>query len=284
MDEDAFIQAIAANPDCEDTRLVYADWLEERGDPRGEYTRLEVERGHAPSGRRKKVQQRLIDLRRTLDPKWVVRVGIKRLHTIDDLVYYLRYHLGKRSRAKAPGRLPNDLPRGLALIYRELPFLFGRNYWRFWKQDRLYPVGKLRRVDGMIDFLAENQGCWSCRFPIGEPDPPVFCGEGEFVKVSDSLNHFLATLLFRETVLSRPCLVLFKEGKHHNGKPAHELLLKPCRSLWIGGRYVYEDVEDFFDLPTDDTWLMDSGGLWFASQEERSLKYIRGGLPSQRIH
>src|SRR5579884_708793 len=35
-EEEAFLQAITANPDDETPRLVYADWLEERGDPLGE--------------------------------------------------------------------------------------------------------------------------------------------------------------------------------------------------------------------------------------------------------
>jgi uncharacterized protein (TIGR02996 family) len=35
MDETAFLAAIAARPAESGPRLVYADWLEERGDPRG---------------------------------------------------------------------------------------------------------------------------------------------------------------------------------------------------------------------------------------------------------
>src|SRR5262245_23761249 len=38
-DEDAFIQAILADPGDNAARLVYADWLDERGDPRAEYLR-----------------------------------------------------------------------------------------------------------------------------------------------------------------------------------------------------------------------------------------------------
>jgi uncharacterized protein (TIGR02996 family) len=39
-DERAFLAAILQRPDDDATKLVYADWLEERGDPRGEYLRL----------------------------------------------------------------------------------------------------------------------------------------------------------------------------------------------------------------------------------------------------
>jgi uncharacterized protein (TIGR02996 family) len=45
MDEDAgFLQALLAAPEDDALRLVYADWLEERGDPRGEYLRCQCAR------------------------------------------------------------------------------------------------------------------------------------------------------------------------------------------------------------------------------------------------
>jgi uncharacterized protein (TIGR02996 family) len=37
----AFLQAIAENPDDDAHRLIYADWLEERGDPRGTFIRAQ---------------------------------------------------------------------------------------------------------------------------------------------------------------------------------------------------------------------------------------------------
>ena len=46
-DESTFLRAIAAFPDDDGPRLVYADWLDERGDPRAEFIRLQcsLERG-----------------------------------------------------------------------------------------------------------------------------------------------------------------------------------------------------------------------------------------------
>lgn len=43
-DESAFLRRICEQPDDVDLRLVYADWLEERGDPRGEFIRVQCER------------------------------------------------------------------------------------------------------------------------------------------------------------------------------------------------------------------------------------------------
>lgn len=41
-DERTFLSAISTNPTDWTTRLVYADWLEERGDVRSEFVRLQV--------------------------------------------------------------------------------------------------------------------------------------------------------------------------------------------------------------------------------------------------
>ena len=43
MTENDFLQEILANPDDEGPRLIFADWLEERGDPRGEFIRVQCE-------------------------------------------------------------------------------------------------------------------------------------------------------------------------------------------------------------------------------------------------
>jgi uncharacterized protein (TIGR02996 family) len=42
--EDAFLQSILSNPDDDMPRLVYADWLEEQGNPRGAFIRLQCQR------------------------------------------------------------------------------------------------------------------------------------------------------------------------------------------------------------------------------------------------
>ena len=64
MNEEAgFIAALLAEPDDRTTLLVYADWLDERNDPRGQYLRELTEKW--PN------QRRLDELRRTLDSDWV---------------------------------------------------------------------------------------------------------------------------------------------------------------------------------------------------------------------
>ena len=48
-DEDALFRAVLADPDDDAPRLVYADWLEERGDPRAEFIRVQCERASLPA-------------------------------------------------------------------------------------------------------------------------------------------------------------------------------------------------------------------------------------------
>jgi uncharacterized protein (TIGR02996 family) len=64
--EAAFLREIRDRPNDPTPRLVYADWLEERGDPRAEYLRLEHQLTQIPA--------RLKELDGQLDPDWVMQV------------------------------------------------------------------------------------------------------------------------------------------------------------------------------------------------------------------
>jgi uncharacterized protein (TIGR02996 family) len=48
MSDAAFLDAILTHPDDDGPRLVYADWLDEQGDPRGEFIRLQCELARLP--------------------------------------------------------------------------------------------------------------------------------------------------------------------------------------------------------------------------------------------
>jgi uncharacterized protein (TIGR02996 family) len=66
-DDEAFIRRIVDSPGDDTPRMVYADWLDERNDPRGAYLRAEA----ATPG----LVERLAPLARGLDPVWVARVS-----------------------------------------------------------------------------------------------------------------------------------------------------------------------------------------------------------------
>jgi uncharacterized protein (TIGR02996 family) len=73
MSDDSFIEAILADPDDAALRLVYADWLEERGDPRGEFLRTSVALEDLPGQdqRSAALAARLEQLRPVLDTDWL---------------------------------------------------------------------------------------------------------------------------------------------------------------------------------------------------------------------
>src|SRR3954463_6289309 len=76
-EEAAFLDALATNPGDDVTRQVYADWLQERGDERGDYLRGEIEFAALPEfhPRRDELARTLAALRERIDAGWLAQVG-----------------------------------------------------------------------------------------------------------------------------------------------------------------------------------------------------------------
>jgi uncharacterized protein (TIGR02996 family) len=73
-EEDALVRAILENPNDDSLRLVYADWLEERGDGRGEFLRVEAQlatNSHPKRSERQKLRARLDELRPPISKEWL---------------------------------------------------------------------------------------------------------------------------------------------------------------------------------------------------------------------
>jgi uncharacterized protein (TIGR02996 family) len=83
-DDDAFIRTIVDSPGDDTPRLVYADWLDERGDPRGEYLRAEAEM----VGSQAVDAAALKGLAAGLDPVWVARVSRPPVGVCCDHLYF----------------------------------------------------------------------------------------------------------------------------------------------------------------------------------------------------
>jgi uncharacterized protein (TIGR02996 family) len=75
--EPAFLQEIAERPSDDTVRLVYADWLDEQGDPRGRYLRADVDLASLPEDdpSYQALEAELRQLREALDADWVVAAG-----------------------------------------------------------------------------------------------------------------------------------------------------------------------------------------------------------------
>src|SRR4051794_28597196 len=80
-----FLRALQDAPGDDDVRGVYADWLEERADPRAELLRAEVRLAHLAPGHADfdAVRSRVHDLSRTLDRAWVAAVSRARIEGCD---------------------------------------------------------------------------------------------------------------------------------------------------------------------------------------------------------
>jgi uncharacterized protein (TIGR02996 family) len=83
-DDEAFVRAIVAAPADEAPRLVYADWLDERGDLRGAYLRAELKWGR----RRGYTSDEVTTLANSLDSLWVSRVSRPRIGVCCDGVTF----------------------------------------------------------------------------------------------------------------------------------------------------------------------------------------------------
>ncbi|OAI49611.1 hypothetical protein AYO44_06300 [Planctomycetaceae bacterium SCGC AG-212-F19] len=71
-DHEAFLQGILQHPDDDAPRLVYADWLDEHTDPRGEFIRVQCELAKLPvdDPRWDELEQREWDLLRANEAEW----------------------------------------------------------------------------------------------------------------------------------------------------------------------------------------------------------------------
>lgn len=78
----AFLRAIKENPEDDAPRLIFADWLEKRGDPRGEFIRLQCALArmdkHGP--RRADLARREEELLQQHKKVWLRQLGVDHLH------------------------------------------------------------------------------------------------------------------------------------------------------------------------------------------------------------
>jgi uncharacterized protein (TIGR02996 family) len=75
MEGESFLRGLDANPSDDTLRLVFADWLEERGDDRGQFLRAAValRNSAASDGSFPHLLRRLRELRSAVSAEWVVR-------------------------------------------------------------------------------------------------------------------------------------------------------------------------------------------------------------------
>lgn len=84
--DEPFLRAILAAPDDAAPRLVYADWLDERGDPRGDFVRLHFALSAAAPDHPDRVagENELSFLRRGCDAAWLAVIEPERVRRTGD--------------------------------------------------------------------------------------------------------------------------------------------------------------------------------------------------------
>jgi uncharacterized protein (TIGR02996 family) len=77
LPDDGFLAQLRDRPDDEALRLVYADWLDDRGDPRGEYLRLDARLTALPEtdAEHPRLKARLAELAAGIDVRWRADAG-----------------------------------------------------------------------------------------------------------------------------------------------------------------------------------------------------------------
>ena len=126
--------------------------------------------------------------------------------------------ISRTSSATVPKDLPKPLQQvspGLEASLRWSDLIFDQEVVRP-SRHRMPWVGlassSARRA--WSNLRGKSRGCWSCRTPLEEGDPPVYSDAGNcyyqrpgFLEVCASLSHFLITLSLQEAVMSAPILL-----------------------------------------------------------------------------
>jgi uncharacterized protein (TIGR02996 family) len=210
VDEQAFVQAILANPADDGPRLVYADWLEEREDPRGEFLRIETARPRIPKKdkRQASFRRRLKQLRSTISSESLAWFNTLRYRTaFAALARPLTPKDGvpEERVAQEERRLGIRLPRAL----RDYYLVAGRSRRLNQAHDRLLQPNEWELASGKIAFLEENQGTALAGVRANDPagdDPPVFWGyiideNPRWQRHHERCSEFLVVNLYHQAVM-----------------------------------------------------------------------------------
>ncbi len=173
-EEAAFLVAIREHPDDAMPRLAFADWLEERGDPRAAYLRLVVE--IASRCRQDRATDdlcaRLAELARGIDKDWREAVGIRYDVVLETVVprMWIRVLVALRALTGLGLRDAVDVVRSAPAVVRASVLREDADAFKEDLEDG-YGPGRM----GKLERLPKSQSC--CRVAVrlaagGSPEPP----------------------------------------------------------------------------------------------------------------
>jgi uncharacterized protein (TIGR02996 family) len=191
-DEQAFLQAMLADPNDLTLRLVFADWLEERGDSRGELLRLTHNLTQAiDDPQRTEMEARMQALRQQgvqpIGPFWTNSIGV-RFALIPPGTFLMGSSLdeGQRVANETPHRvtLTQGFALGIHLVTQtQWQAVMGKNPSHF-KGDPLLPV------DGISWFHAVT---FCNKLSNKDGKKPYYRIDGENVSILGGTGYLLPT-------------------------------------------------------------------------------------------
>jgi uncharacterized protein (TIGR02996 family) len=163
IDERAFLTAILERPDDDARKLVYADWFEERGDPRGEFLRLMMkvrqERVITPKQRQRhqELSAELAELRtqEMVDDRPASEPSPRRERRMQELEGQLA-ELSRQIRQRVPARL------------HELAATFDPNWLAVVSDPEIEGCGKSTRHGWQLRFDFVCDKTWADLQPTGD--------------------------------------------------------------------------------------------------------------------
>jgi uncharacterized protein (TIGR02996 family) len=239
-DEPAFVPAILANPTDEGPRLVYADWLEERGDPRGEFLRLQTALMGMPRKDKRwaGLRKRLKELRSRLDAEalaWFNTLRYRTAFAALDRPLKPRDGVPEKRVAEAERDLGIRLPRALRDYY-----LVAGSHRFNQTHHNLLPPRQWSLAYGAVMFLVENQGVWQCGAKVNDRagDDPAVLGkyEGTTDRWRSPLrcSEFLVTQIYLQAI--------FGDGMKYRGR-ANIITRKGLADLEETWPFVEDDLD-----------------------------------------
>jgi uncharacterized protein (TIGR02996 family) len=229
-EDEAFIRAIVDAPGDDLPRLVYADWLDDRSDPRGPYLRAEREAVESGNG------ARLRELAAGLDPVWVARVSRPPVGVCCDRVRF--DNRGRTLTASDIERVEQLLGGSFCADYRA--FLLNYNggvpvpaclpYPDQTWEDMDMDVGEFYAVGAPYELAPDEIGEWTgnlkherdwlhelYRIGGGEGNNPLIEGMVQFADTPNDLGYLLVGI----SAANRGRVYHFRDYCHFSNDPGH---------------------------------------------------------------
>jgi hypothetical protein len=134
--------------------------------------------------------------------------------------------------------------------------------------------------DGKVEFIVEDQGCWSLATLPEGADPPVWTDSRDldietnekWTKVNDSLIHVLITFCFQELTFGAKFGV-WDDDLTEYFRSDHAAV----QPLWLGGQYAYPELPYNFYLMDGDVLVGEfyGGDCFFGANNENGIARLK---------